>query len=77
VGSLTSPCLKAKGFYAQNIKRVRESKKMTQKEFAGLLGITAIHYCAIENGRKEVTIKLLKKVAEITKMQLVITLIDK
>jgi transcriptional regulator with XRE-family HTH domain len=50
---------------------------MTQKEFAGLLGITAIHYCAIENGRKEVTIKLLKKVAEITKMQLVITLIDK
>lgn len=61
----------------KQIKRIRKSKKITQKDFAIKIGVTPIYYCAIENGRKKPTIELLERIAIITDMQLVITLIDK
>ena len=59
------------------IKRIRISKKISQKKFAKELGISTVHYCSIENKRRNVTIDLLEKIANITDMQLVITFIDK
>jgi transcriptional regulator with XRE-family HTH domain len=58
------------------IKRVRKSNNTSQKKFAKQLGISTVHYCSIENKRKNVTIDLLERIALLTKMQLVITLID-
>ena len=62
---------------SEQIVRIRKSKNISQKDFAKKLGVSQSHYNAIENDRKNVTIELLEKVASITKMQLVITLIDK
>jgi len=61
----------------KQIKRIRKSKNFTQKDFAIKIGVTPIHYCAIENGRKKVTIELLERISIVTDMQLVITFIDK
>lgn len=58
------------------IKRIRKSNNISQKKFAEQLGISNVHYCSIENKRRNVTIDLLERIAELTKMQLVITLID-
>lgn len=62
---------------SEQIIRIRKSKGINQKDFAKKLGISQSHYNAIENGRKNITIELLEKTATITKMQLIITLIDK
>lgn len=59
------------------IRRIRKSKKISQKKFAKQLGISSVHYCSIENKRRNVTIDLLEKIANITDMQLIITLVDK
>jgi transcriptional regulator with XRE-family HTH domain len=61
----------------KEIKRIRKSKDFTQKGFALKIGITPIHYCGIENGRKKITLELLQRISIITDMQLVITFIDK
>ena len=34
------------------IKRIRKSQNISQKDFAKKLGITPVHYCSIENKRK-------------------------
>lgn len=59
------------------IVRLRKSKNISQNKFAQKLGLSSVHYCAIENNRKNVTIELLKKIAEATDTQLIITFIDK
>jgi len=61
----------------KNIKRIRKSKGISQKDFAIKIGITPIHYCSIENGRKRITMELLERISIITDMQLIITFIDK
>lgn len=45
----------------QNIKLIREDKKLKQDEFARELGITQSYLSALETGRKNVTNKLVQK----------------
>lgn len=59
------------------IKRVRISKGFKQQDFSKMIGLSNIHYNAIENNRRSVTIEVLEKIATATNMQLVITFIDK
>ncbi len=59
------------------IKRLRKSKDITQKDFASMIGLSKIHYNAIENDRRNTTIEMLGKIAKATYTQLVITFIDK
>lgn len=62
---------------SQQIKKERKSAGISQKEMANGIGLSEIHYCAIENGRKGVTINVLEKVAVKLNKQLIITFIDK
>jgi transcriptional regulator with XRE-family HTH domain len=59
------------------IMRIRKSKGFKQQEFSKMIGLSNIHYNAIENNRRGVTIEVLEKIAIATDMQLVITFIDK
>jgi len=59
------------------IRKERRAAKISQKNMARELGFDKNHYCAIENGRKNVTISVLEKIALKVKKQLVITFIDK
>lgn len=49
----------------ENIKRVRKSKGLTQKDISEKLGITQPNYTNFENGKGEITISRLEKLAEI------------
>jgi len=59
------------------IKKVRQSMGLTQDGFAKLLGVTRMHYNCVENGRCDISIKLLEKVAKISGKRLVYIFIDK
>ena len=59
------------------IKNLRKSKGLTQKQFADKLKLSHEHYNSIEKGRNNVTIELLNKIAKTFKLHLIITFIDK
>uniref|UniRef100_A0A6M3MFZ7 Putative DNA binding, helix-turn-helix domain containing protein n=1 Tax=viral metagenome TaxID=1070528 RepID=A0A6M3MFZ7_9ZZZZ len=59
------------------IKRLRRGTGINQKTFAFNIGLSPVHYCAIENNKQTPTIKVLEKIAIATDTQLVITFIDK
>lgn len=42
--------------FALNLRSIRESEELTQVDFAERLGISPAHLCAIEKGRKGVSI---------------------
>ena len=46
-----------------NLKKIRGEK--TQKEIADLIGITTSHYGFIENGERQPSLKVAKKIAEV------------
>jgi transcriptional regulator with XRE-family HTH domain len=46
-----------------NLKKIRKSKRITQKELADLTCISQNYISEIENGRKAPTIKLIERVA--------------
>lgn len=45
-----------------NLKAYREKLNLTQTEFAEEVGIDRESYCKIENGKKSLGLKILKKV---------------
>ena len=47
-----------------NIRKLRKSRDMTQEELASLLGISKIHLCSIETGKKDPSLRLLEKIAD-------------
>lgn len=49
---------------ATNFKRVRLKKKMTQKEFGKLLGISESTIAAIENGRRQISDQVRARMAQ-------------
>lgn len=55
----------------------RKELGLTQKDFAKKIKVSTIHYNAIENGRKNLTIPILERVAKSTNTQLLITFISK
>lgn len=59
------------------IKKERRAAKISQQDMAREIGLDKNHYCAVENGRRGVTVAVLEKVAVKLKKQLVITFIDK
>jgi len=61
----------------QQIIGIRKNLGISQKDFAKKIGISKVHYCSIENGRKNITIDLLNRIAITTDTQLVITFINK
>lgn len=50
------------------IKDIRKSKLLRQKEVASKLGIDEAYYCNIENGRYLPSSKIIKKLARVLKM---------
>jgi len=47
------------------IRKYREKENLTQKEFSADVDITSTYLSAIENGRKEPSLSLIKKICEI------------
>ncbi len=50
------------------IKKYREQLDITQKELAGNLAVTSTYLSAIENGRKEPSLSLIKKICRNLKL---------
>lgn len=48
------------------LSKIRESRKMSQEEFAELCGISRAYYGRIERGEYSTTLKQCQKVAEAT-----------
>lgn len=51
--------------FAENLKYLRNSKQLTQKELAGILGLTANCICEWEKNRSEPSIPTIKKIADL------------
>ena len=64
-------------FLLQQIINTRRNLGLSQKDFAKKIKMSQVHYNAIENGRKNITINILQRIATATKTRLVITFIDK
>jgi transcriptional regulator with XRE-family HTH domain len=47
-----------------NIKRIREKKRMTQGDICRALSMDRSYMSAIENGKKNVTLRVLEKLAK-------------
>jgi transcriptional regulator with XRE-family HTH domain len=59
------------------IKKVRKGSGISQKDFASIIGLSPVHYNAVENNRRSTTVEMLQKIAKATNTQLVITFLDK
>jgi transcriptional regulator with XRE-family HTH domain len=59
------------------IKMLRKSTKVNQKTFALLIGMSPVHYCAIENNKSTPPISVLEKIAKATGKRLIIAFIEK
>ncbi|MFH5881894.1 helix-turn-helix transcriptional regulator [Liberiplasma polymorphum] len=53
--------------YAQKIKRLREVLLITQQELAYLLGVSIVTVNRWENGKYEPTMKMKRKIVELSK----------
>ena len=50
--------------FGQNLKRIRKRMNMTQKQLADEIEISQSYLSDIENGRKNLSIKTVKKLAD-------------
>ena len=50
--------------YYQNLKKLREDKKITQKEMAEILGTSRSHYSKCEKGTRAITFSMMIKLAK-------------
>ena len=50
------------------IKDIRKSKLLRQKDVASKLGLDEAYYCNIENGRYLPSVKVIRKLAKVLKM---------
>lgn len=41
------------------VKALREQKNITQRQLAGMAGITPAHMCCVENGLRQTTVQIL------------------
>lgn len=48
-----------------NMKKLREEKGLTLRELSPMVGVSASYLSLIENGKRELPVKLAKKLAEI------------
>lgn len=48
----------------QNLKKLREDRKLTQKELAEILGISTSHYSGCEKGKNTVKFSMMIKLAK-------------
>jgi DNA-binding XRE family transcriptional regulator len=53
--------------YAQKIKKLREILLITQQELADLLGVSIVTVNRWENGKYEPTMKIKRKIVELSK----------
>ena len=51
----------------ENLKRIRETKGMSQTELAEAVGVRQSMICQMERGTKNMTIELAVKIAEVLK----------
>jgi len=54
--------------FHEHLKQLREIKKLTQEQFAGLIGIAKTTYIGYEKGDREPRLSELKKMAEVLGM---------
>ena len=50
--------------YYQNLKSLREEKKITQKELAEILGTSRSHYSQCEKGTRAITFSMMIQLAK-------------
>lgn len=50
--------------FGQNIKQIRKQRNLTQKQLADQIKISRSYLSDIENGRKNLSIKTVKKLAD-------------
>ncbi|MDN6657393.1 MAG: helix-turn-helix transcriptional regulator [Staphylococcus simulans] len=50
--------------FGQNIKQIRKQRNLTQKQLADQIEISRSYLSDIENGRKNLSIKTVKKLAD-------------
>ncbi len=55
-----------------NLKEIRKSKKLTQKELAEFLGIKQQQYQRYESGKTKIPLDTLEKIVEICNYKLII-----
>ena len=51
--------------YSDNIKKLRETLILSQKEFADLIGVSYVTVCRWETGKFDPTIKMRRKIVEL------------
>lgn len=54
----------------KNINRLRKEKRMTQEDLCGIAELDRSHLSEIENGKANITIKSLSKIAEALEVRL-------
>lgn len=47
--------------FGNTVRRIREGRKMSQEEFAGMCGISRAYYGRIERGEHSVTLEVCQK----------------
>lgn len=52
--------------FGKILKCVREGRKMSQEEFAGMCGISRAYYGRIERGEHSATLEVCQKISEAT-----------
>lgn len=52
--------------FGNMVRRIREGRKMSQEEFAGMCGISRAYYGRIERGEHSVTLEVCQKISEAT-----------
>lgn len=56
---------KSKTYFLDNIKNIRKSRNITQREMADKLDISESFYCQIEGGQRRLTINHAIKISEV------------
>ena len=51
-------------YFGNNLRKIRESKKLSQEEFALNCGISRAYYGRIERGEHSITIEQCKKISD-------------
>lgn len=52
--------------FGNTVRRIREGRKMSQEEFAGMCGTSRAYYGRIERGEHSVTLEVCQKISEAT-----------
>ncbi len=50
--------------FGKKIRNIREKKGLSQEKFALLIGMDRTYYASVENGKRNIALKNIKKIAD-------------